>query len=330
MEIFQKGAEKALGEQIFCNTPLQYELLEIANDDLTTKRLSRQSLSVADLRRGATQWAGADSMGPSLKLVKLDFEPATRQKLYSTADDIFELFRCLELDTYILYMMCRDVMGFHQVSVRQSILSLNESVFNFFINNEPLKVLWSFNTTNLATKGIILTRVTPGGRACYSDFYQLLDQYSHLIVHPLLLAFIVVLETVAFSDKIVNKQEEVVSQTELRTGFSPWSLDVCYDFSRPAELENFSFFSQKMGASLVELEDVLRHTKIMQRIITSLQEHGSHYRLTLSSEPKKICINNAHEDISKILSLIQPQLEYTELYIGYLRERAKNQLSVVS
>ena len=330
MDVFRMEAEKALGEQIFRNTPSQYDLFEIPSRGSMAIHLPRGSLPVARLRRGAFEWAGAESMGPSLKLVKVDFEPATRQILYTTADDILELFRCLELDTYMLYMMYRDIMGFHQVGVRQSVRSPNESVFNFFVNVEPLKVLWSFNTTNLATKGIVLTRVTPGGRACYHDFCRLLEQYSPLIAHPLLPAFAVVLDIVAFSDKIVNKQEEVVSQTELKTGFSPWSLDVCYDFTRPAELDKFSSISQKMGASLVELEDVMRHMKIMQRIITSLQEHGNQYWSAYASEHEKVCIQTAHEDISQVLSLTRPQLEYAELYTGYLRERAKNQLTVVS
>jgi len=144
----------------------------------------------------------------------VDFESAARQTLYSTADDILHLFRCLELDTRMLYMMYRDIMGFHRMGFRRSTRSPNEVVFNYFINTEPLKVLWSFNTIDLATRGIVLTRVTPGGRACYYDLCQILDQFSRLVAHPLLPAFAAVLDMVAWSDKTINKQEEVVSQTD--------------------------------------------------------------------------------------------------------------------
>lgn len=330
MDIFRNESERALGKQIFQNTPLQYELLEISSRVSTETHLSRGLLQTAKLRRGTLEWADAESTSPSLILVKVDFEAAAQQKLYTTANDILLLFRCLELDTCMLYMMYRDIMGFHQVSFRQSIRSPNETVFNFFVNIEPLKVLWSFNATNLATKGIVLTRATPGGRSCYHDFCRLLDQYSRLMAYPLFPAFAVVLEVVAFSDKIVNEQEEVVAQTELKTGFSPWSLDVRYNFTRLADLDKLSFISQKMGATLVELESVMWYMKTMQRIITSFQGHGSQDWSAYASEAGKAFIHSAHQDISQVLSLIRPQSEYTELYIGYLRERAKNQLSVVS
>ena len=325
MDIFRREAEKELAEQSFQNRPLQYDLFQISSVDLKS-HISGGHLPAAKLERRETDWIGT----ASLTLVKVVFEPRARQILHTTADDLLELFRCLDLDPYMLYLMYRDVMGYHQVGVRQSIHFPNESVYNFFVNVEPMKVLWSFNPANLTTKGIILPRYTRGGKASCDDFCRLVEKYSPLMAHPVFPAFAAVLEVVAFSDKMINKVQQEVTKTELETGFSPWSLHVLYDFTKPKELDKFIGRSQKMAASLVNLEDVMRQTKMMQRIINALQESRDDFLSGATSDCAKMSMQTAREDIFQVLSLTRPRLEYADLYANNLRERAKNQLTVVS
>jgi len=325
MDIFRREAEKELAEQSFQNRPLQYDLFQISSVDLKS-HISGGHLPAAKLERRETDWIGT----ASLTLVKVVFEPGVPQILHTTADDLLELFRCLDLDPYMLYLMYRDVMGYHQVGVRQSIHSPNESVYNFFINVDPLKVLWSFNPANVTTKGIVLPRDTDGGKASCDGFCLLVEKYAPLMAHPVFPAFAAVLEVMAFSEKMINKVHQEVSDTEMETGFSPWSLDVLYDFTKPKELDKFIERSQTMAASLVNLEVVMRQTKMMQRIKNSLQESRDEFLTGATSERTKIAMQTAQKEIFQLVSLTQPRLEYAELYANNLRERAKNQLTVVS
>lgn len=329
MDCFRKEAEQELCKQIFRNAPPQYHVIEIfIQGSIHTS--STSTLAVTNLRETTTlQPVETEPLCPSLQLVKVEFEPSAKQKLYSTAGDIIKFFRCFELDTYMLYLMYRDIMGFYEVSRCNSRYNSKGTVFSYFINIEPLKVLWSFNTATLATRGVILARATPGGRHCYQDFCHMLDRYCRLVAHPLLPAFAAIMEIMDFSDRTVNKQEEIVSQTELKTGFSPWSLDVRYNLAGSAELDSFNEISQQMGASLVELEDIMRQTKVSTQILAFFQDYSNEDCSIICPDADKAAIQAAHQSMSQILLLGRKQLVYSEIYIGYLRERAKNQLTVV-
>ena len=326
MDAFRQQAAKTFKEQIFTDRPMQYEVLKIVRQTSGRPALVTETLPVTVLQ--TSDWIRADSVEPSLMLIHIEYDAAALQRFHTSEEDMLRLFHDLDLDPYMLSMVYRDNMGYYQLPSRPAIWTTKEAVVAFFINVEPLKVLWSFNTSTCSVKGLILTRKTVGGRVSYRDFCQLLNGHASLIAHPLLPCYCVVLDVMMFCDKIVAKQEEVISMTEAQTGYNPWSAVPDYaSWSNSAEFEDLGSISQKMSGTMVELEDISRHMKIMARILASLAETDY---MTSIVHVNKEAFRVAHEDISQVLSLLRPQLEYTEVYIGYLRERARNQLTVVS
>jgi hypothetical protein len=93
MDVFQSAAEKVIKEQPFQNGPSEYDLIEISSNDSTEPHSSKRVVPVTELRRGTSEWIGPESTRPSLKLVKLDFEPAGRQKLYTAFKRTFSVDR---------------------------------------------------------------------------------------------------------------------------------------------------------------------------------------------------------------------------------------------
>jgi len=323
MDGFTPASEELFKAQTFGDAPSTHELLEVTQDTLEghAHTLHVSSTELQNTSQSTEILSGQGSIqNPTIILVKLEYEPKVTPRFHARAADVAHLFRSFQLQPYMLYLVSRDVVGFQQVapSTRASAAMNQSSLSTYYLNYEAMKIIWSYDPQTRNSSGVIFARVTPGGRAAFSQYRSNLRSFCHgeMVYHPLFLLFVAIVSNTQFYDQRVIARERSISTTELKTPYSPWSLDVSVNLMGVKKVNKISLYSSKMAAAVLDLEDVLQHFRMVKNMKSAFDE----------ADP----LAPGRESIMEGLELILPRLEYTIIYAEYLRERAKNQLAVVS
>jgi len=331
MEWISTTAEAVFRGQEFGDIPVAYDLLDIISSPNGNRhelrRTSADILHASQPEVAVSTDRQSGKPNHPLSLTRVDFEPSFKPKFHTTATDFLRLFKSLNLPPFALYLISRDIMAFQQLrEFDGGATTQKQPLAAYYLNYEALKIVWSYNPTTLSTKGIILTRVTLSGRNAYQQFCDKLDSLSRgdMVYHPLFPMFVALVATIQSIDDRIVAREQSISATELRTPYSPWSLDV----PRADDVNVISECSHKMAAAVVELEDALRHMRLLKTMKLAFEGIGvTEYDI---SEDSQTLAESGGSAMRGTLGLLCNHLEAAETYAGYLRERAKIQLSMVS
>lgn len=322
MDHIAAASEELFTAQDFSDEPSAYEILEVVQNAPT--RLGRTHelrVSSTSLDQAASAVEAPDVNGePSLTLVKVRLdETEVTSRFCTTSTDFIELSRAFKIHPYTLYLISRNIVGYQQIgpSDKQGPTPYRTYYATYYVNYEALKIVWAYNPRTQTSRGIMLQKATPGGTSAYSKFCEKLTAFcsDEMVHHPLFPLFIAIVSTTEFFDQRVLAQERLIGQTEMQLPYSPWSLDTSVNPIATKDAQKLSWYSRKMAAAVIELEDVLRHINMVTRMADAFNQPDT--------------LTPGNESIIECLGLMLAHLHYTNTFATFLRERAKNQLGVV-
>jgi hypothetical protein len=321
MDILRAEAERLLQARTVNLADGQYEAIHIksSRSDYANTSFERRTLNNLELQTFVDDLtAPLDIM--STKIVRMQYHSDLGVK--SLPSLFGHVWRSFGLDSYMIYMFHRNVPAFFQLPSATT----GGARLNFYINCQAYWLLWTFDPSTLSTNAIILSRNSPGGHTAYPHVYSRLERYSALAGHPLFLALVTVLERIAYLDIFLREQHKRIGRTEEYTGFSHFHIDRLQPRIEDPEIELAQLSDLSRGASsvLVGLADMVQHLKISTTIVDAL----------LSLEPIRgtsgvDLMMRKEAEIKSIASVLDPQLKQRFGYLGYVKERAQNQLTVV-
>jgi hypothetical protein len=321
MDVLRAEAVRLLEKLPFESTD-QYEVIHIKSSptDYTNVVFEERALSDVELQAFiADSPSQLDSI--STKMVRMHYHPDRGiRSLSSSFRSVWHSFR---LDPYMIYMFHRNVPGFFQLPLT----SPDNSVLNFYVNCQAHWLLWSYDPSTFSTKAILLSRSTPGGPSAYPHLHARLKDYSVLAGHPLFLAVAIVVERISYVDVFLRQQRKRIGLAENHTGFSHFYINMPrrHVEDAEAELDNLSNLSRSASSVLVGLADMMQHLQCSTILVDAMLNSnlvGGMLGVDLMARRE-----TEIKDIAKILS---PQLKQRFGYVNYIKERAQNQVSVVS
>ncbi|KAI9692916.1 MAG: hypothetical protein M1822_004911 [Bathelium mastoideum] len=262
----------------------------------------------------------AASDGISTKLVRIQYRSDLGIK--STAPMLREIWRSFRLDPYMIYMFHRNVPGYFQLPSTSS----NETLLNFYINSQAYWMLWSYESATLSTNALLISRISPGGRATYPFVHARIQRYSNLAGHPLFLAVATAIERTTYIDKFLREQHRRIGRTEQHTGFSHFYIDTPQHHTENAEetLARLSDQSRSASSVLVGLADMMQHLQLSTSVVDAFLS----YSLTGNMQGIDSIVRQ-DAAIKSIGSVLRPQVKERFGYVNYVKDRAQNQLTVL-
>ena len=359
MEGLHKQALRALSQVQFAPAPNEHELITIANP--SDPQPTRVSLPLPDI---LTKFQESSSPLPAIRLVKLHIThpPLGRAVepiiLNAAKNDILQLWEQFEMDASLFHVLSKGVRGFYQhhstasptISPSGPNSGTNRRT-HFVICSYTYCLAWTYSQQTQITSGVMILR--PGnhlGRIDFEEWFQALEMQIPIARHPLCLFLVSTMQTMHLATVGAQGAQSLINDIEWRTGFYPWTPfyrrrflnrttthDVEDDDASSPERRNFlpsstvpsnmtldelSLSSRNIGAILVFMEDHFRQIKALQTAADAFAEPGVgvHDSSALAAE---------EESIRVALRLLRQQMDSAYMRLNYLRERGKNQLTVV-
>lgn len=322
MDILRAEAEQLLQDLPSESTDNQYEIVHIKSSctDYANTTCEDRTLSGVELRT-FIEYSPSDSDIISTKIVRMHYHSGLGIKSLSS---IFRhVWHSFHLDPYMIYMFHRNVPGFSQLSTA----STGNPLLNFYINSQSHWLFWTYDTSTLSTNAILLSRISPGGRAAYPLIHAQLTRYCALAGHPLFLALATALEKIDYVDIFLREQRKRIGHTERCTGFSHFQINK----PRPhvadaeAELAQLSNLSRLASSVLVGLADMVQHLQSSTTSVDAILSSS-----LIEGTPRVDVMVRREAEMKNIASVLRPQLKQRFGYVGYIKERAGNQLTVVT
>jgi hypothetical protein len=321
MDVLRADAVRLLQKLPFESTD-QYEVIDIKSSPTEYTNAIFEERTVSDVELQAfINDSPSESDCISTKMVRMHYHPDRGIRSHSS---VFQsLWQSFRLDPYMIYMFLRNVPGFFQLPST----SPDNPVLRFYVNCQAHWLLWSYDPSTFSTKAILLSRASPGGPSAYPHLHARLKDYAVLAGHPLYPAVATAVERISYVDVFLRQQHIRVGHAERYTGFSHFHINMPrrHVEDSEAELDNLSNLSRSASSVLVGLADMVQHlqcaTTVVDVMLNSNLVEGMHGGDWIARRETEI------KDIAKILN---PQLEQRYGYVNYIKERAQNQVSVVS
>jgi len=266
---------------------------------------------------------------PTLRLVTLHIihplasETWAPPTLNAARDDILQLWKLFNLDPTALHLLCHGIRGLNQFPPDP--VDPAADVLHFMFSSYTYCVIWAFSPKTQTTSGVIVTRPDTSAKTAHVDhWWQALQSQAAIARHPLCLFLVSAMEAVERTFRGTMLCQGRINHLERLTGFNPWNLGLSRLTeleSVPMSLEELSLSSRGMGAVMVSLEDFSRQARLLRQAT----EHATRLGI-IDLVPESSVI----ADVTSAINLLQQQMASWEVRIDYLRERAKNQLTVVS
>ena len=308
-----------------------FEVVQITNQRLTEVDddlvLENKRLSATELNRFATETgSSADTdISPSLKLVRFPY--VVGQKILARWEVFQHVFRSFMLEPLMLRIALRNCASFYELG--QCVSSNGHKVLRYFLNRRSFIILWSYNTGTAATRAIILTRTSEGSRRAYSNFHAKLEIYRNLVYHPTFLPFIAVMEALIYVDEFLKEEVKELRNAEKETGFSHFYRHLPRpDYTAEQELLVFSDMSRLASGTLVGIADMTGHLQTAQVVLDYIINDKVQWKREVYQNTKSQ-IERCEKSIIEVSVFLRSQLDSTFRYMEYIKERARNQLTVV-
>ena len=331
MDILQDEAEQLL--QYLPNTTADnqsfYETIHIKSSrtDYVSTSFEDCTLSDADLR----SFVDCPPSQPdiiSTRIVHMVYNSDVAIKsLPSTFRHVWSSFH---LDWSMIYMVTSNVPGFLQLPPT----SPDTTMTSFYLNCQAQWLLWTFDPSTREINAILLSRDSNGGRAGYPILHARLKRYSVLAAHPLYLAIVAALDRVTYVDGFMREQHRRIARVERHTGFSHFYINRPQPLVEDAEAElaHLSNLSRLASGVLVGIADMAQHLKSAATIF-EVAMSGNNFGLAggnATTTQGMDALVRRETEVENIARLLSPQLKQRFGYAEYIKERAENQLTVVT
>jgi hypothetical protein len=318
MEGLRKQSLSAFSEANFIPVPAEHELITLKSS--TSTHLDRVSLPLADILQSFEQ---ESTPQPTLRLVKLHIihPPVGRTweapTLNASGDDIIALWHMFKLDLSFLNLIAKGIRGSYQYHPASWDPLATSS---FMVSSFTHCIAWTYSPQSQTTCGVVIIRPDVlRGQNDAEYWIQALDMQLAVVKHPLCLFLAYAMQTMdqTYQGSLICQAQ--INHIEKITGYNPWSRDSDGD-PTPITLDELSLASRNIGAVSVSLADYLRQIQLLQQATEALGSSG--FTEDSSSVPESA-------NVAAALHVLLQQVNSWEVRIEYLRERAKNQLTVV-
>lgn len=319
MDVLGAEAEQQIQDLPFNAASNQYETIHIkaSRTDYDNAVFEDSTLDVANLRKFIDLSSPPDVI--STKIVRMHYHPDTGFKAQRSL--FLHLWHSFHLDSYIMYLFHNNVPGFFRLPST----SPNSPLLHFYVNCQAYWFLWTYDTSDLSTNALLLSRDSIGGRSSYGSMHSRLNRYCALAGHPLFLAMVSALDRINYLDQFLKDQHRHVGKVERRTGFSHFYIDTPPPkVSAEEELAQLAELSRLSSSVLVGLADMTQHLQYSTNLINEVLT----FSWTDGSQPAGVMARKDGE-IKTIATLLRPQLKERFGHVSYIKERAQNQLTVV-
>ena len=317
MEGLRAQAKSALAELKFDPVAKEHEFITATSGE--SVEVNRVAMPIADI---VLSCSAMDAPAPSFRLAKINFRNNDPNKPWrspnTSKEELLQLWEAFGMEPYQLYLISRCVRGFQQLHLPGS----GADKQHYFANYDSHCIAWTHDTRSATSSGVIIVR-RRGNKYEYSAIDRWLEAfcaYKSLVSHPL---FPLLVSTVQIMEFIYVKGEKTqagIRAVESISGFHPWhDRDRVADGLDAEDLDELSAASRSAGSIVVELEDILRQVRLSRRAAAAFDQAMP------TTSPMELA-----EQMVPVVYTLRQQLDSAEDLILYLRERAKNQLTVVS
>ena len=330
MEGLRKQALSGFKQLKFIPAPHEHELITISSPGAAPVRVAQplgQMLQVFSHRKYTP---------PTLCLVKLRILHPTLDQLSgahsvnASQDEMMQLWSLFDLDPTALHLLTKGIQGFNQH--RPLSWDQDADAFYFMASSYAYSIVWTYRVATQRTSGVVVMRHKNIAGRDFELFWESLQNQTGIARHPLCPFVALAMQTMDTVYRGTLESQGQVASVEFLTGFSPFHIDgtssgyntTTANPQKPSDtdrsLETITISSRKVGAVLVHLEDDARQLRSLQRATDSLVQAGFP------------AIPNHTGEAAEVASAIQTlrqQMGSWEIRINYLRERAKNQLTVL-
>ncbi|KAK3312701.1 hypothetical protein B0H66DRAFT_379109 [Apodospora peruviana] len=334
MEGLRKQGLSALSRIIFEPAPPEHELIII---DSPTAKPSRARFPLADIL--AQYPEESTSALPAVRLVKLHIahppidrtgEPPT---LNASKDEIVQLWRCFNLDLALFDAFAQGIRGIcqHYPTVSRDNTTTPE-FFHFVFSSFTYCVAWAYCPRLKTTSGIVVVRREYDlGQIDFEHFCQTLEQQIATARHPLCLVLVSAMQTVDLASEASSSCQALINQVEVLSGFNPWSAlspsrrHLSRERSPAATsltIDELSLASRNIGTILVFLEDNVRQINLLKQATESFMDASSILGMVDDAESERL-------EVLSALHVLRQQMDSSKIRLDYLRERGKNQFTVL-
>lgn len=317
MEGLRNQAFASLSRIKFAPAPSEHELITLNSTADTAFHRIRLPLSDILIR-----YKNPTSL-PILKLVKLCIkhphvpktcEPAPT--VDASKGEILRLWQAFNLDPTPLPLIGQGIWGVNQFPPVS--WDSKADAFHFMISSlNTYYLIWTYHPRSRTTNGVILVRTGAPGRDDFEAWFEALQAQVSAVGHPLCLFIASAMEALQRTFQVTLQCHGLISDIEARTGYSPWLPAHGAGFEPMGVGELFEA-SRNIGVVLVSLEDFARHVKLLRAAID--RAGGGGFVDLLGDDGV---------GMASAVHILREQMRDWGVRIDYLRERAKNQLSVV-
>jgi hypothetical protein len=302
----------------------QYEVIHIKSSQTDYANVVLEERTLNDVELQAFM---ADSPSQSdiisTKMVRMHYHPDGG--ITSNSSSFRSLWHAFHLDPYMIYMFHRNVPGFFQLPST----SPGDPVLRFYVNCQAHWLFWSYHPSIFSTKVVVLSRRSPGGPSAYPHLHARLKDYSVLAGHPLFPAVATAVERLSYVDVFLRQQHKRIGIAEMHTGFSHFHIHMPrrHVQDSEAELDNLSNLSRSASSVLVGLADMQQHLQCSTTLIDAMLNSNF---AGAGRMPGNDLMARRETEIKEIANILSPQIKQRYGYVTYIKERAQNQVSVVS
>jgi len=297
----------------FQPSPRTCSIIEVWPNAGQATSMTRIDANESQLRR-ELQHQGERESGPLFKLVCIWRDED--ETLHSSQPIFLLTFDQLGLSPASLYLISRNCYGLH-------VFDDEDLRRTFFVGTVMYALVWTHDSHTSCTRALLLLRTGCGlseGDAILDELVSILELYESHVGNQHYLQYVVGLHISRFVDESIQVELEFIRNMESRTGYGSWTS------GRPSlpqpDVRKLAEWSAKIGASVVNLANQVRHADISRSLVSFIQgdvQRGQPSRHS-SSRPS---------DLSALLPTLEKQIASQLSYISYLQERAKSLSTVV-
>ncbi|KAK0624154.1 hypothetical protein B0T14DRAFT_554111 [Immersiella caudata] len=340
MEGIHKQTHARLKELNFLPVPGEHELITISSAGATPTR-ARQSVSqtLETCRRQRY-------IPPVLRLVKLCVLHPTLDKLTDAPslnvshDEVLQLWSLFDLDMTALHALTKGIQGFNQHRPFDWDTAKTSKALYFMASSFTYSVVWTYHVATRSTSGVVILRRADIARRDFQRFCESLEAQAGISQHPLCLFIALLMQTMDAMYRGTLHCQGQIANAEFVTGLSPFqdpdispsSTADSPDRNSSAGDQNLDRITQASSTIrdvLVHLADDARQLSGLQSAVRSLLQAGFTNVPCYLSHTGAQGHQQAAEDVTCAIQSLRQQMDLWEIRIKYLRERAKNQLTVL-
>ncbi|RTE73153.1 hypothetical protein BHE90_012426 [Fusarium euwallaceae] len=316
MDGLQEQAKDLFQNQKFAAPTARYSLVEIFQYQASTESHHKSVLArdlLDSVNCAASQLRSATAR---LYLVKIDRNNAGQLQI---AKQLFlDLLHACRLEGYVQYLIEHESYGLqHFTSTMTSGNLRNPDIF--YINTVSGMLLWSYDSSSVATRAIFMPRNSNSvfdNVNIFNAFLSTLDHQKDFINYPWLLQFVCVIELCRWLDLVHGFELQRIRLVEEQTRHGSWISES----QEKLDLQQLTEVSQSVGFSVSALANAVRHVHIALELLN----------INISSPPPSATSSQSKAElVREATRLLSRQVHYRKLDLEYLQERSKNQVSII-